>query len=220
MSTILLVLDDDAIRAAAAEALARRGAEARVAGSVVEAVEWLSAHRTANVAAIVLDAMVLRAETAVWVAARSGDRRLAGVPVIILAHDANADGIASCGERSEVVPYTAGIHGLAAAVLRAAKTPTPPARIALGTERVLAARVSLDLHTYAYSKLVQYLGESRAAAALQAITANLSDGRIVTTQDLHEAARRLKALGELEANVATLLSGRATLLDSDRTLRS
>lgn len=219
MSTVLLILDDEAVNAAASEALARRGAEPRVAGSVVEAVEWLSAHRTADVSAIVLDAAVLRAETQVWLAARSGDRRLAAVPVIVLAHDASADGMAGGGARDEVVPYAAGIPGLAEAVLRAAKLPTPPARVALGTERALAARVTVDLHTYAHSKLVQYLGESRAAAVLQAITAHLPDGRIVTTQDLHDVARRLKALGELESNVATLLSGRAVLLDSDRTLR-
>lgn len=217
-STVLLVLHDDDIRAGAAEALARRGFEPRVGGSVVAAVEWMNAHRRDELAAIVLDSAGLKAEGAVWLAARCSDQRLASVPAVILARDTGED-IRTYAGRGEIVPYATGIPGLAAAVLRAIRTPAPPERVALGTERLIAAGVKLDLHTYTYSKLVQYLGEARAAITLQAITLELPGGRIVTTQDLHEVARKLRVMGELEANVATLLSGRATLLDSDRTLR-
>jgi hypothetical protein len=184
-------------------------------------MERLNAGEGLELAVVVLDGGTLKREFAAWVAATRAVPRLAGAAVIVYAPETDLDVTNVFANVRGVIPHNAGVPALIAAVVRAGGVHAQTqARIARGSERIDATQTPFDLHAYARSKLAQYLGELRAQAVMQDLTADLPGARIVTTADLHEVARRLRDRGEIEAIVATLLAGRAALLDSDRTLRS
>jgi hypothetical protein len=224
MGTVLIVDADDQVRDRLASAFARHHWAVVVARTGRDALDQLAINGT-RPAAILLDPVVLRAERPLWEKAQSANPLVANVPIVVLA--------VTPPERSEllsnvrfVVPRATPIADLVtmlATVGRMETPPTPPPRFASGTGGVEAAELAgsrLDLHGYAQAKLIQYLGAQRGATTLGLLLGRLQLDAITTTAELHRMAAELRGMGTLEAAVGALLAGRATLIDSDRTLRS
>jgi hypothetical protein len=175
-------------------------------------------------AVILVERRALRSEAPLWVAARASNPLIIGVPEIEVI---DGDVVPALERAHAFVQRSASVQALLSTVLhriRAARDAASPARtrFARGTGDTTSrtGEHAIDLHAFAEAKLMQYLGTSRAATTLVAITSELGIDRITSTADLHRVAASLRERGEMEAAVAALLSGRATLLDSDRTLDS
>jgi hypothetical protein len=173
-------------------------------------------------AVILVDRRALRAEAPLWLAARASNPLINGVPEIELI---DGDVMPELERVHAFVQRSASAPVILSTVmhrLRTAREAATPARTRLargtGDTTSRSGEHPIDLHAFAEAKLMQYLGTSRAAATLVAITGELGIDRIASTTDLYRVAANLRQRGELEAAVAALLSGRATLLDSDRTL--
>jgi hypothetical protein len=171
-------------------------------------------------AVLLVDRRALRAEAALWSAARASNPLIIGVPEIELI---DGDVVPELERAHAFVQRSAPVQALLSTVIhriRTARDAATPARtrFARGTGDPRTGEPAIDLHAFAEAKLMQYLGTSRAATTLVAITGELGIDRITSTTDLYRVAANLRQRGELEAAVAALLSGRATLLDSDRTL--
>ena len=218
-AAVLLVIGDAAVRLDLAAALGRAGFVSRAAATTRTALGRVLGTAEHSFTVTVMEDQVLRKGIAEWREALRVAPWLYDVPMVIWARTASHPEANRVARAYEVVAAGRGVAAVVEAVARAAGPPVPPGGIARGTERVGALAPHGDLHAYAHAKLVQYLGEARGNSVLDEITANMPGGRIVTTADLLSAAQHLRKLGPLEATVATLLAGRATLLHSDRTLR-
>jgi CheY-like chemotaxis protein len=224
LGTVLIVDADDHVRDRLGSAFARHSWSVVVARTGRDALDQLAIHGT-RPAAILLDPVVLRADRSLWEKAQSANPLVANVPIVVLA--------VTPPERSEllsnvrfVVPRATPIADLVtmlSTVARLETPPSPPPRFPTGTGGVEAAELAgsrLDLHGYAEAKLIQYLGPQRGVTMLGLLLGRMRVDAITTTADLHRMAAELRGMGTLEAAVAALLAGRATLIDSDRTLRS
>ena len=170
-------------------------------------------------AVVVLDERAVRWDGSLWATAQRVDAALARTPVVLYvpAGGAPPRGVANV---HAVVTGQSSASELFDAITTAQDVPTePPPLLARGSDRIDTREQPLDLHAYTLAKLGQYLGARRAEVVLRELTSDLAGQRIATTADLYRVAARLRDRGDVEATVATLLSGRATLLDSDRTLR-
>jgi hypothetical protein len=216
----LIVLVDDAIRSQLGDLMSRAGLAWCGDATVRGAIERLRTGAGLEPVVVVIDSAALRPELGVWNAALRADRRLSTIPLLLFAEETGMEPFAAGPNVRAVIAYSDGVAALGTAVARVAPTVASDPRFARGSQRVEAHTLTTDLHAYAHAKLVLYFREPRATAVMQQITVALPGGRIVTTTDLRVAAARLERMGELEKTVATLLTGRATLLDSDRTLRS
>lgn len=203
LPVILVVVEDEALQAHVAGVIASTGHRVVRAGSVEGVLDmgWGD-----DLVAVVMDGRT-RALPAV------------SVPVIVVVKD-RLEELGSARRGLHVVRLADGAPALVRAVEQAAAAREQATRIAKGTDRIDRRTSAMDLHAYTSAKLRQFLGEPRATMVMAQMTAGLPDGMIVTTKDLHLAAQRLREMGELEATIASLLSGQAVLLDSDRTLRS
>ena len=215
-AVVVIIATDAYVRERVASALAGAGFGVVGAASVREALDRLVL-TGATPAAILLDPHVLRAEGRLWTAAQATNPQVAGVCVLLFEVEHPDRLPPEVADVRGVLPrHTPDRQLIAALSDLCAAAPRP--RAARGTGRQTALGAGLDLHAFAEAKLVQYLGADRGAAILRALTADLDQRRIASTADLHRVANLLRARGELEAAVAALLSGRATLLDSNRTL--
>lgn len=221
MRGIVLVIDGRrGSRVRLAEGVDAAGALAITAETAREALRQLGLTGT-RPAVIVVDPRTVADAALVFEASRSNPL-VAQVPLVVVG--------GTPGEGAGLPPHVHAVSGsisppsLVATVLPLIDgLPTPPeARLARGTGGVPAAELagSLDLHAFAEAKLVQYLGERRGLSTIELVLRELRIARIGSTADLHRVAAALRRRGSVEAAVAALLSGRATLIDSDRTLRS
>jgi CheY-like chemotaxis protein len=172
--------------------------------------------------AIIVDAATPGLELNRFLTSLANDPLTTQVPVVVIS-----DHLTSRTELAptvQVMPRTTPVPDLLAMLASMARgdMPPPPARLAHGTGDFTSYGevMQADLHAYAEAKLVQYLGPTRAAATLAAVLRECGVERILTTADLHCVAQSLRTRGTIESAVAALLSGRATLIDSDRTLRA
>lgn len=208
---ILLIDADDRARADLAMELEARGVTVVAAGDASAALERVAATRVRPDAAV-LDP-----------AARGLHRMTFEVPVVILADD---DVEAPIQARVRALLARSTGPDLLLRVLEAlvrGEPPPAPARVALGTARALAPLPpvggTIDLHELARAKLEQYLDPRRVREVMERLLAEVGLGRIESTGDLRRFAGALQALGAVEAAVAVLLIGRATLLEAEAARR-
>jgi hypothetical protein len=217
---LVLIASDLATRERFGRGLREVGFRVLAAASVAQAIERLSMDGN-RPAAVVAERRILRTDAATWAAARARNPLLAGVPEVLIIDGDLAPIVQRTGN---IVARTTSTNDLLATVLRclhvARDAAEPPrTRFARGTGSPPAMQTgepAVDLQQYVETKLNQYLGARRAGATLRAIMHEIGIETVATTDDLYRVAMALRAHGE--ASVAALLSGRATLLDSDRTL--
>jgi len=220
---VLIVEPDAAMRDRIRDGLAVHGWRVLLAVSAGDAIDQLGALEAgARLTAIVVDRMVMRGDRVLW----TTHPQITALPLLVLATEAPERAELPANVRF-VVPRATPVTDLLAMLTtlwRGELSPPPPG-LAKGTGRTPASQLVaeipvVDLHAYAVAKLSQYLGAARGAATLSDVTREVGIAAIESTADLHRVAVVLRSRGTLEAAVAALLSGRATLLDSDRTLRS
>jgi hypothetical protein len=219
---LVLIAGDLATRERFAQTLREVGYRVLCAPSAAAAIDRLAADGIRPVA-VVAERRILRSEAAIWAAARARDPLLTHVPEVLII-DGDID--PRVQRTGNVVQRRTSANDLLATVLRcvhaARDAAEPPrTRFARGTGSPPTLRTgdpALDLHEFVEAKLNQYLGVRRAAATLLSITEAIGIERVATTADLYRVAMALRGRGDVEASVAALLSGRAALLDSGRTL--
>lgn len=217
MAGLVLLIDaDPATREGLTAAIEAHAFSVIAAASGGEALQRLAA-RGARPDAIVLDPNAPGLERTRFVDHLSGNVLVARVPVILLAEPGASSALGA--QASAIVPRSAPATAILELLgrLRGGEPPVPPAQLATGTGSLPATNG--DLHAYAASKITQYFGAARAGAIFASVLDEVGIARIETTAQLHRVAQALGRRGGLEAAVAMLLSGRATLIDSDRTLR-
>lgn len=221
MKGIVLVVDGRReSRERLAHAVDAAGALAITTASAQEALRQLGATGS-RPSVILIDARTV-ADAAVLIEASETTPLAAHVPLVVVGAT-RAEG-AAIPAHVHLTPGRTSDRELVTTLFRLIDGPPelPDARLARGTGGVPTSAIAgpLDLHAYAEAKLVQYLGERRGVALLELVLRDLRIERIETTTELHRVAVALRSRGSVEAAVAALLSGRATLIDSDRTLRS
>lgn len=209
---VLLLDSDPASRRVLAAGLIHAGFDVLAGATAGEALVAL-VRRVARPTAIVVDPAVPDLERLAFGSA----------PVVLLGDEPTP----VARHARALVPRDVAPADLAAvlAALQRGEPPPRPARFPLGTGGfrsgdLVDERRPGDLHAFAVAKLGQYFGERRGAALLAALLQEVSLARIATTADLRAVATRLAMRGQVESAVASLLSGRATLIDSEDTLRS
>lgn len=220
---ILLIDPNEASRDTLSAELHARGLRVLATADRRAAMERIGS-RGERPEAIIVDAATPGLELNRFLTSLANDPLTTQVPVVVMS-----DHLTSRTELAptvQVMPRTTPVPDLLAMLASMARgdLPPPPAKLASGTGDFTAYAygevMQADLHAYAEAKLVQYLGPARAAATLAAVLRECGVDRILTTADLHCVAQSLRTRGTIESAVAALLSGRATLIDSDRTLRA
>jgi len=223
MNGVIVLIDpNDLGREARAASLTARGLRVISAGDERIALARLHV-RGIRPDAFLVDALTPGLDTAQFVRSLADHPLGSEVPVILFVDFLTAPGVLP--PSVHVMPRATPVHDLLAmlSALAPGDVPRPPVRLANGTGDLPALAATSDrpdLHLYAEAKLIQYLGAARAAATLDVVLRECALSTIETTADLHCVAQVLRTRGTIESAVAALLSGRATLIDSDRTLRS
>jgi CheY-like chemotaxis protein len=218
---VLLIDPNEESRDALAAELHARGLRVVATGDRRTAIDRIGM-RGERPEAIIVDAATPGLELNRFLTSLANDPLTTHVPVVVISDQLTSR--TSLAPTVQVMPRATPVPDLLAMLTSMARgdVPPPPARLPTGTGDFTAYGEAMhtDLHAYAEAKLVQYLGPARAAATLTAVLRECGVEHILTTADLHCVAQSLRTRGTIESAVAALLSGRATLIDSDRTLRA